>query len=259
MRVLLITSDDFYSKIVIGFLLSKSKGIDFVVARLETSFSLKAKLFVKGVFKSPLYIAYLLYECFMIFHFKDKVYQCVDHFEYKHDIVLRDINSDKSIDAVRGVRPDCVLFVRPLQIISNKFLNFFPNSYNLHNTQLPKYRGLGGIFQALRHNENELGITVFRVSSHLDAGDILVQRFIPLDRPYSLFEATIVSYLYAKEVVLEFCSVIKDGELEFMKQCCSCAKTYSWPKLRDIFDLMRTRYTMFGARHMEYILREERG
>ncbi len=53
---------------------------------------------------------------------------------------------------------------------------------NLHPSLLPKYRGAAPVQWALINGEHETGITVQLINEKLDAGDIVVQERLPLDR-----------------------------------------------------------------------------
>ena len=52
---------------------------------------------------------------------------------------------------------------------------------NLHPSLLPKYRGAAPVQWALYNGENEIGITVQLINEQLDAGDIVMQKTIPVD------------------------------------------------------------------------------
>jgi methionyl-tRNA formyltransferase len=53
---------------------------------------------------------------------------------------------------------------------------------NLHPSLLPKYRGAAPVEWALINGEHETGISVQMINERLDAGDVLAQETIPLDR-----------------------------------------------------------------------------
>lgn len=54
-------------------------------------------------------------------------------------------------------------------------------SINLHSGKAPEYRGAAPAFWELYNGEREVGITIHRVATALDAGDILLQETFPLD------------------------------------------------------------------------------
>lgn len=67
------------------------------------------------------------------------------------------------------------------QIVSEEVLNH-PRlkAINVHGSLLPKYRGGAPIQRALINGESKTGITIMYMAKKMDAGDILVQKEIPI-------------------------------------------------------------------------------
>jgi len=62
------------------------------------------------------------------------------------------------------------------QILSREVLEIASKGgINVHASLLPKYRGAAPIAWAIYHGEQETGVTIIRMSTALDAGDILAQ------------------------------------------------------------------------------------
>ncbi|MFT5368016.1 MAG: methionyl-tRNA formyltransferase [Candidatus Latescibacterota bacterium] len=53
-------------------------------------------------------------------------------------------------------------------------------SVNVHPSLLPKYRGAAPIQWAVIHGETETGVTIFRLSPRVDAGDVLIQERVAI-------------------------------------------------------------------------------
>jgi folate-dependent phosphoribosylglycinamide formyltransferase PurN len=70
---------------------------------------------------------------------------------------------------------DVVFSVGYMKVI-NKELSSKNNIINLHPSLLPKYKGLMTQKRMLINNEKEFGFTIHKVSSELDAGDIICQK-----------------------------------------------------------------------------------
>ena len=51
---------------------------------------------------------------------------------------------------------------------------------NVHASLLPKYRGAAPIAWAIYHGETQTGVTIIRMSTGLDAGDMLAQEAIDI-------------------------------------------------------------------------------
>lgn len=54
-------------------------------------------------------------------------------------------------------------------------------SVNVHPSLLPKYRGAAPIQWAIIKGETETGVTIFRLSPRIDAGDVLIQEPVSID------------------------------------------------------------------------------
>ena len=78
------------------------------------------------------------------------------------------------------------------QIIPDNVLNI-PEHFSLcvHPSLLPNYRGAAPIEYAIMNGEVETGVTIFKINSRVDAGDILLQKKVkinPKDDFFSLSE-----------------------------------------------------------------------
>lgn len=60
-------------------------------------------------------------------------------------------------------------------------INRFDLLLNLHNSPLPKYRGVNPINWALKNQEEVHGVTIHRVEEGIDTGDIFGQVTFPID------------------------------------------------------------------------------
>ena len=82
-----------------------------------------------------------------------------------------------------------VLAAKPDIIITAAFGQFIPKiildypkfgCINVHGSLLPKYRGGAPIQKAIINGESETGITIMYMAPKMDAGDIILQRSIPI-------------------------------------------------------------------------------
>ncbi|NQU95158.1 MAG: methionyl-tRNA formyltransferase [Candidatus Omnitrophica bacterium] len=55
-------------------------------------------------------------------------------------------------------------------------------SLNLHASLLPKYRGAAPINRAIINGETKTGLTIIRMNERMDAGDIVLQRKVEIER-----------------------------------------------------------------------------
>ncbi|GHV91858.1 methionyl-tRNA formyltransferase [Spirochaetia bacterium] len=84
-------------------------------------------------------------------------------------------------EAVAALKPDLLVSFAYGRIFGPKFLALFPlGGINIHPSLLPKYRGPTPIPRAILNRDVETGITVQRLATEMDSGDILLQERLPL-------------------------------------------------------------------------------
>ncbi|MGA5323282.1 methionyl-tRNA formyltransferase [Streptomyces seoulensis] len=111
-------------------------------------------------------------------------------------VLLRNRPDDAELlDAVRESRPDI--------IVANNWRTWLPpelfdlpehGTLNIHDSLLPSYAGFSPIIWALLNGEERVGVTAHRMNGELDAGDVLVQRSVPVgptDTATHLFHRTV--------------------------------------------------------------------
>jgi methionyl-tRNA formyltransferase len=86
------------------------------------------------------------------------------------------INTPLGIAALKELKPDLLVVAAYGQILSREVLAVpAQGGINVHASLLPKYRGAAPVAWAIYHGETQTGVTIIRMSVHLDAGDILAQ------------------------------------------------------------------------------------
>ncbi len=87
-----------------------------------------------------------------------------------------------SADLFDALDPDVGVVVAYGQLIRRDLLGL-PRlgMVGAHPSLLPKYRGAAPVAWALLQGERTTGVTIFRLNEALDAGDIIVQRTLPIE------------------------------------------------------------------------------
>ena len=89
--------------------------------------------------------------------------------------------SNRVIDLVKQYQPDLIVLAGFLWLVPENFINAFENKIiNLHPALLPKYGGHGmyGHFvheAVIKNGETETGITIHKVNTEFDKGEIIFQ------------------------------------------------------------------------------------
>jgi methionyl-tRNA formyltransferase len=86
------------------------------------------------------------------------------------------INTPEGVRDLAAWKPDLLVVAAYGQILSKDVLAVAPKGgINVHASLLPKYRGAAPVAWAILQGDKETGVTIIRMSTALDAGDILAQ------------------------------------------------------------------------------------
>ena len=152
----------------------------------------------------------------------------------KHNIdVIQPINIKENACEVLEYKPDLVITCAYGQIIAKSILEYPKyKCINVHASLLPKYRGGAPIHHAIINGEKETGITIMHMIDKMDAGDILVQKSIPIekeDTTNSMFDKL---SLLGSELLLEILPDYINGLIKPIEQDVSKV-TYAYNISRD--------------------------
>lgn len=67
------------------------------------------------------------------------------------------------------------------KIFGPKFLSLFKNTYNIHPSHLPSYRGPSPLFETIINQDRECWITIQKIALECDSGDVCMRSSFPLD------------------------------------------------------------------------------
>ena len=107
--------------------------------------------------------------------------------------------------------PDLVVLAGFMRILGPKITSkFFNKMINLHPSLLPKYPGLNTHEKVLENKDSRHGISIHYVSSELDAGPLIAQGFIEINKDETL-ENMIkrihkIEHLVLPEIINEICN-----------------------------------------------------
>ncbi|KAB2344309.1 methionyl-tRNA formyltransferase [Actinomadura rudentiformis] len=130
----------------------------------------------------------------------------------------------------------------PDLIVANNWRTWIPpeifnlprhGTLNVHDSLLPKYAGFSPIIWALIAGESEVGVTAHMMDDELDAGDIVLQRAVPVgpaDTATDLFHRTVD---LIGPIVQESLALIASGEAKFTPQDRTKASFFHKRSLED--------------------------
>lgn len=93
------------------------------------------------------------------------------------------LRAEDVVQKILALKPDLIVTAAYGQILPESILSA-PRlgCINVHASLLPKYRGGAPIHHAIINGEKETGVTIMYMVKELDAGDMIVQRSIPITK-----------------------------------------------------------------------------
>ncbi len=103
---------------------------------------------------------------------------------------------------VRDLAPDALMSFCYGKIFGPMFLSLFRNTFNVHPSLLPKYRGCAPLYAAIRNLDRTSGITLQEIAPGIDEGRIYRTISFDLDGTEDLAEAESIAAGLAPSLVL---------------------------------------------------------
>jgi methionyl-tRNA formyltransferase len=140
----------------------------------------------------------------------------------KHGIPVfqpESINTPEGVAGLAAFRPDLLVVAAYGQILSHEVLSVPPlGGINVHASLLPKYRGAAPINWAIYHGETRTGVTIIKMSTALDAGDMLAQEAIDIGPEETAGEVEARLAPLGAELALRVIEQIRAGTAQGVKQ-----------------------------------------
>ena len=106
----------------------------------------------------------------------------------------KNINDDTSAARLKSWSPDLIISTNFSHYVGDRVRTVARvDTWNLHKSYLPHYRGIAPSFYALLNGEKRVGATLHRIAKGFDTGDIIRQVEVPVmpgDTVYSLNQKT---------------------------------------------------------------------
>lgn len=115
----------------------------------------------------------------------------------------------------------------PEMIVVVSYGKFLPKSIlkipqfgciNVHPSLLPKYRGSAPIQWAILNGDKVTGTTIMKMNEKMDAGDIILQKEVPIDESETTGQLWERLAKISSELLLEAISQIEKGTANYQKQ-----------------------------------------
>ena len=150
------------------------------------------------------------------------------------------INDEIWLNKINEIKPDLIICIRYAEILKNSLLTI-PNGgvINFHPSLLPKYKGMAPIFQALLHNENEIGFSLHYIDEGIDTGKIIKRQKIKTEKNESVSHIAIRAHVVAGYELLSILNNLKKGDKKTEQITQDNGNYFSWPEKKDVKKFMQ--------------------
>lgn len=140
------------------------------------------------------------------------------------------VNASESLEGLRRLTPDLIVVVAYGQLLKPALLAIpRMGCINVHGSLLPKYRGAAPIQRAIANGERVTGVTTMFINERMDAGDIILQREVPVGAEDTGGVLHDVLARVGADVLVETVALLRAGKARHVPQD-EKAATYA-PKL----------------------------
>lgn len=128
-------------------------------------------------------------------------------------------SSEEFRDILEQYQADLFVIVAYGEIIKQHVLDMPKyGCINVHASLLPKYRGAAPIQRAIMAGEKETGVSIMYLVKKMDAGDVILQKSLPIDETDTAGELEVKLADLGSKALLEVFSKFGTGEVEAVAQ-----------------------------------------
>ena len=151
---------------------------------------------------------------------------------------LHSVKDGKLMKILKEKKIDLLLLVNCSRKIHEPELSYPKyGTINIHFGELPTYRGLMTILQAIRRGENKNGVTVHYADEILDNGDIIDCQYVSISKSDDLISVWKKATELGAEMIVNFLRHNNTiGRNNVKKNDVSKSNYYSFPSIKQILD-----------------------
>lgn len=123
------------------------------------------------------------------------------------------ISKEELWKQVEDLRPTLGILASFGAIIPQRIIDLFPNGiWNIHPSQLPKYKGPSPIQATILSGDTETGVSIISLDDQVDHGPILAQEIVPLAGNESTEQLKHLLFKKGGEMITSMIRIIEAGE-----------------------------------------------
>ena len=160
---------------------------------------------------------------------------------YNISVVKRDdINAKEFIDQWKKENIDVIVSVAASKIFKKDLLELPKwGCINIHHAKLPYYRGMMPNFWQMYHGEKKVGISVHKMNSKIDAGEIIVQREIMIEENESLDSLIRRTKKIGAHFIIEVLNSIRENSITFLPNSSEKGAYFTFPTKKQVREFKR--------------------
>lgn len=162
-----------------------------------------------------------------------------------------DINSNKSIEFLKNLKPDLVISSNFDQKLKKEIINM-PRfgCINLHWALLPNFRGPFPSFWGLFEGKEKLGVTIHYIDEKFDEGDIIQQEEIRVNSGDSILSIDCRLLDLGVDLIIKVIEKIETGTISRVNQkMLGVGSYYSFPTSQQLKTLKKRGIKLFSLGH----------
>jgi methionyl-tRNA formyltransferase len=145
------------------------------------------------------------------------------------------LDQPEFLDELRQQNLDLIISVAAPTIFRKELIDL-PRfgCINIHHAPLPKYRGMMPNFWQLYHGEKTVGITIHKINSKIDEGEIILQRQVPVKAVESLDELIKRTKRLGAHYMIEAIEMVRNGKVQCKENRPEEGSYFSFPTKEDV-------------------------
>ena len=156
-----------------------------------------------------------------------------------------DINNAEFLQKLKDQNLDLIISVAAPQVFRKELINIPRRGcINIHNSKLPKYRGMLPNFWQMFHGEKFVGTTIHRINAGIDDGDILLQAESPITEGESLDSLIQRTKRSGAHLMMEMLKQFHAGEPEPIPNRSEEATYFTFPTREQVRAFRRRGYRL---------------
>lgn len=157
----------------------------------------------------------------------------------------RDVNAPEFLGRLAQLDPDLIISVAAPQLFREPLIRLPRRGcVNIHNSKLPKYRGMLPNFWQMFHGEKSVGITIHDINAGIDDGDIFLQTETPIAAGESLDALIRRTKKLGARLMIDVLCKIRTGDVRAIENCKEHATYFTFPTRRDVDEFRRKGYRL---------------